>query len=83
MSDQLLADILSTLRAQAVPLGHRLWDADDVAAYLRVERRYVLERLAVRTDWPKAIALTDGQKGPRRWKAAEIVAWAERRRRAA
>jgi hypothetical protein len=39
----------------------------------------VLERLAVRTDWPKAIRLTDGPKGGARWRAREIIAWAQRR----
>ena len=86
MSDvvsELLAEILSELRGQRVALGHRLWSADDIADYLRVDRRYVLERLAIRPDWPKAVRLTDGQKAPARWKAAEVIGWAEKRRRAA
>jgi hypothetical protein len=80
-TDQLLADILAELRRQRTPTGldAALWDADDVAAYLRVERRYVLERLAIRTDWPRAIRLTDGPKGSARWRAREVIAWAQRR----
>jgi hypothetical protein len=77
----LLSAILAELRRQRTPTGldAALWDADDVAAYLRVERRYVLERLAPRTDWPKAIRLTDGPKGGARWRAREVVAWAQKR----
>jgi hypothetical protein len=77
----ILSAILAELQRQRTPTGldAALWDADDVAAYLRVERRYVLERLAVRTDWPKAIRLTDGPKGGARWRAREIIAWAQRR----
>jgi hypothetical protein len=77
----ILSAILAELQRQRTPTGldAALWDADDVAAYLRVERRYVLERLAVRADWPKAIRLTDGPKGGARWRAREIIAWAQRR----
>jgi hypothetical protein len=77
----ILSAILAELQRHRAPTGldAALWDADDVAAYLRVERRYVLERLAVRTDWPKAIRLTDGPKGGARWRAREIIAWAQRR----
>ena len=81
-TEQLLAEIRDTLKAQAVPIGHRLWDADDVAAYLRVQRRYVLERLATRPDWPKAIRLTDGVHAPARWHAVDVIEWARRRRAA-
>lgn len=81
-TDQLLADILAELRRQRQPtsLDAALWDADDVAAYLRVERRYVLERLAIRPDWPAAIRLTDTGKGSARWRAREVIAWAQRRK---
>jgi predicted DNA-binding transcriptional regulator AlpA len=79
----LLAEILAELRGQRVAIGHRLWSADDVADYLRVDRRYVLERLAPRTDWPRPVKLSDGIKAPVRWKAAEVILWAEKRRRAA
>lgn len=80
-TDQLLADILAELRRQRQPTGldAALWDADDVAAYLRVERRYVLERLAIRPDWPAPIRLTDGPKGGARWRAREVIHWAQKR----
>lgn len=81
MSDDTLQAILDELRRQRLPVGidAALWDADDVAAYLRVQRRYVLERLAIRPDWPGAIRLTDSGHGGARWRAREVIAWAQRR----
>lgn len=80
-TDELLADILAELRRQRQPTGldAALWDADDVAAYLRVERRYVQERLSKQPGWPAAIRLTDTGKGSARWRAREVIAWAQRR----
>jgi hypothetical protein len=81
VSDELLSAILAELRRPrpTIPLDVALWDADAVAAYLSVDRRYVLERLAVRSDWPRTIRLTDGPKGSARWRAREVIAWAQRR----
>ena len=79
-TDQLLADILAELRRQRTPTGldAALWDADDVAAYLRVTRAYVLQRLAPRADWPNTIRLSDGPKLAR-WRAREVIHWAQKR----
>jgi predicted DNA-binding transcriptional regulator AlpA len=81
-TDDLLSEILAELRRsrQVVGLDAALWDAADVAAYLRVTREYVLQRLAPRADWPKAIRLSDGPKLAR-WRAREVIAWAQRRQR--
>lgn len=57
-----------------------LWTAKDVAVYLKVTPRQVLERYAAMPGFPKAIRLPSpsGGLGHPRWKAKEIIAWTER-----
>lgn len=67
--------IIKALRTQ-VPIEVDLWGPDEIAAYLKVSRRTVAERYAARPDFPKCYRLP-GEKGQLRWKAKEIMAWAE------
>ncbi|MBN9125806.1 MAG: hypothetical protein BGO99_09960 [Nitrosospira sp. 56-18] len=62
----------------AVPLDLALWSGDDIAVYLRRDRRTVMERLACLPDFPKAIKLPSpsGGKGQPLWVAKEIMEWA-------
>lgn len=79
---QSLADHLDhVLRRGYVPPDRQLWSADDAAAYLGVSKRTVAERYAVRPDFPRPIRLpSTGTRGLLRWKAAEVMKWAEARR---
>lgn len=83
MSDDILSAILAELRRPrpTIPLDVALWDADAVAEYLSVDRLYVLKRLATRSDWPATIRL--GGPKTARWRAREVIAWAQRREEAA
>lgn len=75
---QALAETLRSM-APAVPLDRQLWSAQRIAEYLDVSPRQVTERLSARPDFPRAMRLpTDGGKGPLRWKAREVIAWAEK-----
>lgn len=79
---QRLDALIGLLSRPAVPIKDELWDKDQAGAYLGVSGRQVAERLAAKRDFPKAINLSGpkAQAAHRRWKAAEIIAWADRQR---
>ena len=64
----------------SIPLRIDLWGAKQIAAYLKVTPRQVLERYALLPGFPRAIRLPSisGKRGaPPRWKAWEIIKWVE------
>lgn len=63
----------------AIPPERDLWDAETIAAYLKVSARQVAERYACRPDFPRPILLPSesGSRNHRRWKAKEVMEWAE------
>jgi predicted DNA-binding transcriptional regulator AlpA len=67
-------------RRPVIPAAQQLWDADGLAAYFVVTRRAALERYAALPSFPRPIRieLADGKTSRPRWKAAEVMAWAER-----
>jgi len=77
--DQLAAAVAARI-SPAIPLDIDLWSAAEIAAWLKVGTDQVLERYAPLPDFPKAIRLPtpDGGRGRPRWKAAEVIAWAEK-----
>ena len=77
--DQLAAAVAVRVRPW-LPLDVDLWSGVEIAGYLKVGPRQVLERYAPLPDFPKAIRLPtgDGGKGQPRWKAMEVIAWAEK-----
>ena len=76
--DQLAAAIATRL---AVPLDQRLWDAQECADYLRVEKRYFQEQIAIVPSFPDArrAPTLKGRMNPR-YVASEVIAWALRGR---
>lgn len=64
----------------AIPINIDLWDAATIGAYLKMSPRQVTERYAPLPDFPKAIRLPSpgSGKGHPRWKATEVIAWAEK-----
>ena len=75
-----LASALAARIAPAIPLEIDLWSAAEIAAYLKVNRRQVLERYAPLPDFPNAIRLpnTEGGRGQPRWPAQEVITWANK-----
>ena len=62
-----------------IPITVDLWDAKMVGAYLKVSPRQVTERYALLNGFPPAIRLpSQNGRGHPRWKALEIIAWAEK-----
>ena len=64
----------------AFPPEIDLWDARMVANYLKVSERTVAENYSAHHRFPKPIDLSEGTNRTRRWKATEVVEWAESRR---
>lgn len=67
-------------RRPVIPIDRQLWTADDVAQYLRVNRRAVMERYAPLPNFPQPIRIpaADNKVSRPRWKAVEVMRWAER-----
>jgi hypothetical protein len=54
-----------------------LWDAEDIAAYMRLSKKSVQNHYLNKPGFPKAIILATGG---RRYVAAEVKSWILRRR---
>lgn len=57
-----------------IPLEHQLWTGDMVAEYLHMKPRTVKEKILVKPAAPRPIKVMGGHP---RWKAIEIIKWAE------
>jgi hypothetical protein len=77
--DQLAAAIATHLHRR-IPLAAQLWTVSDVASCLSCSPSQVTDRHAVLPGFPKAIRLPSiGRgRGHPRYKASEVIAWAER-----
>ncbi|NCA70893.1 MAG: hypothetical protein EOM91_22865 [Sphingobacteriia bacterium] len=71
----LLSEILTELKR--ANRHARLWSCDDIAEYFRLSRASVYTRIVTRPDFPRAIKI---EGVGRRWKPAEVQAYAERQR---
>lgn len=79
--DELIERLIHAIESRSIPLEAEIWDADTVAGYLRVSRRTVLEHFSPRPDFPAGIRLPGrGKSDLVRWKAIEVMGWAESKR---
>jgi hypothetical protein len=70
--------LLDAVRQPPLPVEIDLWSADEIARYMKRERRTVMESYACLPSFPKAIRLpTKGVRGQPLWKANEVIRWAE------
>jgi predicted DNA-binding transcriptional regulator AlpA len=80
---KLLTDIATLLRTQnahkQVPWESVLWDAEDIAAHIKVSPRTVAEKYAPRPGFPRPVHPGGGHA---RWYAHEILDWVESTRKA-
>lgn len=77
--EQLAKRIADQVRP-AVPIDVALWDASDIAGYLRRSASVVREHIACLPGFPKPIRLPargGTGRGHPLWKAKEVIAWAE------
>lgn len=79
--EELIDQLVQAIQSRTIPVEFDLWDADGVASYLKVQRRTVLEVIAPRPDFPPAIRIPTSGSGPGapRWKAVDVIAWAQAR----
>lgn len=69
---------IAELQSPHIPVTVDLWDSKHIGAYLKVSARQVTERYACKPDFPKAIRIPSaGNRGHPRWRAREIIKWAE------
>lgn len=68
----------------ALPVSVTLWDVERIAEYLVRSPKVVRERVVTLPGFPKPIRIPSVQSGKDelakalpRWKAAEVIAWAE------
>jgi predicted DNA-binding transcriptional regulator AlpA len=59
------------------PANRDLWDAGDIAEYVRLSKKTVQSHLVEKPGFPRAIILATGG---RRWVSSEVKAWVLRRR---
>lgn len=78
--EKLLLEILNELRSQRAEEAD-LWNADDIAQYLRLSRSSIQSRVICRKDFPRAVRIpTEAGLGGRRWYAKEVKYWVSRNR---
>ncbi|PZP63446.1 MAG: hypothetical protein DI596_03010, partial [Azospira oryzae] len=65
-----LAKAVAERISRPIPIQVDLWSADEIAAYLKVCRRYVIDRYSKLPDFPPAIRLPSagGRTGHPRWR---------------
>jgi len=71
-----LADAIKA--GQAIPQAERLWSKATICAYFDVSGTTLERAIICKPDFPLAIRIAHG---PLRWKAAEVIEWADKQRR--
>jgi len=74
----MVEEIASGVRVSILPAEKRLWKAALCAEYLGYTVSHFRQHIATRPDFPKPFQIGDGREG-RRWKGADVMAWAEDR----
>lgn len=60
-----------------IPIDIALWDASQIAEYLRLAPRTVAEKVTVQPTFPRPLHIGTGAKHKaRRWKAVDVIEWA-------
>lgn len=74
-----LGELIAFLKQPKVPADKVLWDVAQCASYLCTSPRNFAEKIACKPHFPRAIRLSE-IRGGLRWKAEEVMDWAESRR---
>jgi predicted DNA-binding transcriptional regulator AlpA len=75
--NEVIQQIAAALRIAAMG-GRELWGYDEITAYCKFKRNYVVNTITARADFPRACKV--GGVGQPRWVAAEVMAWWESQR---
>ncbi|RXJ70673.1 hypothetical protein CS022_22680 [Veronia nyctiphanis] len=82
MNDKLAEAILAELRFQGRQ-DDALWDASDIAHYMKLSKSTVQCRIICKPHFPRALKVpTTDNGGGRRWLAREVKQWVMRFREA-
>lgn len=62
-----------------IPVDIALWDSADCAAFMRISKTHFMQYVAPQPGFPHAIRIpkSDGKTGQPRWKAKEVIEWAD------
>jgi predicted DNA-binding transcriptional regulator AlpA len=71
--------LIAALKRPAIPADRLLWDSEQAAVYLGYSTNHFTQFIACKPDFPRAFQLAE-KKGGLRWKAEEVMDWAESRR---
>ena len=76
-----IQEILEELRYQGRN-NDALWDANDIARYMRLSKSTVQSRIICKRNFPRALRMptSDTGMGGRRWLAKEVKQWVMRHR---
>lgn len=74
-----IASALAARIAPVVPIDYQIWDAETVAKYLSTSVSNFLQYLEPHPNFPRPIKIpnTKGQKMQSRWKAMDIIIYAD------
>jgi len=76
-TSELLSQILIEIRNSSK--NNRLWDANDIAEYLKLSKGTVQNRIVCKVSFPDPIRiLTYSGKTNPRWEPAEVKAWVKK-----
>jgi hypothetical protein len=71
-----LLDAFGRCSRIAEVMMRELWDAEDVAVYLKASTHTVINKYSKSETWPRAVG---GGEMKKMWKRDEVIAWAMRR----
>lgn len=64
-----------------IPITTDLWSIKEIASYLKYSTGQVRDRVVTMPGFPDPIRIRTGAgRGKPRWKAVEVIQWAERQR---
>lgn len=84
MAEITMEPLLETMRAMLEELRRQnkrdddLWDADDIAHYMKLEKSTVQQRILRKPNFPRPVLLQtslDGGGGGKRWVPKEVKQW--------
>lgn len=75
--DQIAAAVAARIKPE-LPISIDLWSSTELAAYFKQTPYHTLQRVASHPTFPRPVRIPTTQgKGHPRWKAREVIAWAE------
>jgi len=80
--DRLAIEIAQHIPPRIIPIAHRLWTYAEIAHYLRLETSYVQQHMPHAPGFPAPIRLVirKGSLSHPRFRAVEVIRWAEAQR---